>query len=123
MNELWRPVYGLEESHLVSNYGRVWSLMYGKRMSLSLLDGRYPAVQLKGKMHKVHHLVAEAFICPRPEGLLCLHRDDDKLNNTPENLYWGTQSQNQKDSMRNGRHNFLTLRYDKWRGKKWHAKI
>tara|TARA_B100001094_G_scaffold25018_1_gene20963 strand:- start:691 stop:1170 length:480 start_codon:yes stop_codon:yes gene_type:complete len=102
MKELWRPVVGLEGKYLVSNVGRVWSVRLNAPLSLVLLAGKYPACNINRKMHKVHHLVAEAWHGPRPEGLLCLHRDDDKLNNTPENLYWGTQSQNMRDCIRNG---------------------
>ena len=102
MKELWRPVVGLEDDYLVSSAGRLWSLHYDRPMKLSLLDGRYPAAKLNGKMRKVHHLVAEAWHGPRPAGMLCLHRDDDRLNNTPMNLYWGTQSQNQHDCISNG---------------------
>ena len=80
--EVWQPVHGLEDFYLVSNVGRIWSLINDQPMRLSLLGGRYVAVELKGKMRKVHHLVAEAFICPRPDGMLCLHRDDDRFNNT-----------------------------------------
>ena len=119
MKELWRPVYGLESEYLVSNVGRVQCLQTGNMHKLCLLDNRYVAVKMNGKMRKVHHLVAEAFICPRPDGMLCLHKDDDKFNNTPENLYWGTQSQNQQDSLRNGTHHFLTYRYDRWNKRSW----
>ena len=34
----------------------------------------------------------------------CRHLDDDKTNNTPENLCWGTRSENTYDKIRNGRH-------------------
>ena len=102
MEELWLPVVGHEDQYLVSNVGRVQCQETGKILSLALLDDRYVAAWLPPKLRKVHHLVAEAFICPRPEGLFCLHRDDDKFNNTPENLYWGTLEQNQRDCTRNG---------------------
>lgn len=48
----------------------------------------------KGKTYKIHQLVCEAFNGPRPEGLVCLHIDEDYTNNTPENLKWGTQKEN-----------------------------
>ena len=102
MKELWLPVYGLEDQYLVSNVGRVQCRQTGNIRRLVLLDNRYVALPLNRKMRKVHHLVAEAFIEPRPDGMLCLHRDDDKFNNTPENLYWGTAKQNQRDCIRNG---------------------
>jgi hypothetical protein len=34
----------------------------------------------------VHHLVLEAFVGPRPEGLVCCHWDGDPGNNRLENL-------------------------------------
>ena len=52
----------------------------------------------------VHHLVLEAFIGPRPEGWWGLHRDDDPLNNSVDNLYWGTPDQNVGDAIESGRH-------------------
>lgn len=48
----------------------------------------------KGKSYKVHQLICEAFNGPRPEGMVCLHKDEDYTNNTPENLKWGTQKEN-----------------------------
>lgn len=42
----------------------------------------------------VHRLVCGAFHGNCPEGMECLHIDDDKFNNTPSNLKWGTRSQN-----------------------------
>lgn len=33
-----------------------------------------------------------------------LHKDDNKLNNCPSNLYYGTPLQNARDSAKNGRH-------------------
>ena len=50
----------------------------------------------------IHNLVLEAFVCPRPEGLKGLHRDDDPFNNYVDNLYWGTDQDNALDVIRNG---------------------
>lgn len=48
----------------------------------------------------------EAFVGPRPlpDWDAC-HRDDDKRNNQLSNLYWGSQSDNTNDMVRNGLHN------------------
>ena len=44
---------------------------------------------------KVHQLVCEAFHGPKPfEKAVVIHRDEDALNNRPENLKWGTQKEN-----------------------------
>ena len=53
---------------------------------------------------KVHHLVLEAFVGPRPSGHVGRHLDDDRSNNTRANLAWGTQARNVEDMVRNGGH-------------------
>jgi len=53
--------------------------------------------------HYLHHIVAELAHGPRPDGHIVCHRDDDKSNNWPANLYYGTPSENNADSKRNGR--------------------
>jgi DNA-binding NarL/FixJ family response regulator len=47
----------------------------------------------------------EVFVGPPPAGALGLHRDDDRLNNSLENLYWGDWVSNSKDRHQNGRAN------------------
>lgn len=46
---------------------------------------------------KIHHLVMEAFVGPRPEGLVVLHKDNDRLNNSLINLEYGTMAKNTQD--------------------------
>jgi len=44
---------------------------------------------------KVHQLVCEAFHGPKPfEKAVVIHKDENALNNRPENLKWGTQKEN-----------------------------
>ncbi len=44
---------------------------------------------------KVHRAVCEAFHGPPPfKGAVVIHRDENALNNRPENLKWGTQKEN-----------------------------
>ena len=52
----------------------------------------------------VHSLVLTAFVAPRPEGMYALHKDDDPTNNSLDNLYWGTQSENIRQCVTAGRH-------------------
>ena len=42
----------------------------------------------------VHVLVAEAFLGPRPAGMVANHKDGDKAHNGAENLEWVTPSDN-----------------------------
>lgn len=111
--EEWKPVVGMEDLYQVSNLGRVRNrrgrVLRAFRGSKGA--GRVEPEHAKVHLHdeegnvlrkKVHVLVLEAFVGARPEGMLGLHRDDDKNNNTLANLYWGTAWENRQDARRNG---------------------
>lgn len=51
---------------------------------------------------KVHRLVLEAFVGPRPEGLECCHNNGDHKDNRLVNLRWDTHQSNVDDSIRHG---------------------
>lgn len=59
-------------------------------------DGRYHNLYL-------HHVVALLSFGPCPPGQIVRHLDDDKSNNWPHNLSYGTHSDNAEDCKRNGR--------------------
>jgi len=66
---------------------------------------RYPQVNfVKPRQSRtIHRLVAEAFI-PNPDNLpFVCHRDDDVMNCTVQNLFWGTHKDNMKDRQKKGR--------------------
>ena len=110
----WRAVVGYEGFYEVSEEG-VRSLprtagnnrTYGGRV-LAPHISRYVTYHLskggKATTKGFHVLLAEAFLGPRPEGQFVLHRDDDRTNNSLENLYYGTPSQNNYDQVTNGIH-------------------
>ncbi len=50
------------------------------------------------RMIKIHHLVLEAFVGPRPDGMEACHNNGDRFDNRPSNLRWGTRSSNRIDS-------------------------
>ena len=120
--ENWRPVVGWEGFYSVSDVGRVRS----EDRTIIRADG--VAVHLKGQLMSpvrknrtghhcvalmrnsrpthafVHRLVLEAFVGPRPDGMVGCHWDDNPDNNRVENLRWATVSENNYDSVRNGTH-------------------
>lgn len=53
----------------------------------------------------VHRLIAEAFHGPCPEGMQCRHLDGNPSNNLPDNLRWGTATENQRDRVTHGTSN------------------
>ena len=59
------------------------------------------------KTHLVHKLVAAAFIGENQDNLFVCHRDGNPANNSVSNLYYGTRSENAKDAVSHGTHNFL----------------
>ena len=115
----WRSVVGYEGLYEVSSTGLVRSLdryVPNKYGTKSLRRGqklaqirlnKYPAVGLcregKQRLIKIHVLVGEAFIGPRPSGFVMRHLDGNCLNNRVENLQWGTQQENADDLCRHGR--------------------
>ncbi|WP_420564726.1 HNH endonuclease signature motif containing protein [Thalassobaculum sp.] len=63
---------------------------------------RYPGVRLYDgeggyRNRYIHELVLEAFICPRPEGCVAAHWDDQPSNNDLSNLRWTTYKENAED--------------------------
>ena len=104
--EIWKTI---EENpnYMVSNLGRVKSLkridsnkhpIKERVLKSCKVDGGYLAVVLcengKRKTFLVHRLVAQAFI-PNPNNLPQVnHKDEDKTNNTVENLEYCDQFYN-----------------------------
>jgi hypothetical protein len=119
--ENWLPVPGWEGFYEVSDQGRVRGVarsvpgrpgvLINKRERLLTpnldCDG-YPRVWLcrnGGRLERrIHVLVALAFVGPRPDGFEVCHADGDKTRNTPDNLRWGTRSENTYDKVRHGAH-------------------
>jgi hypothetical protein len=86
-----------------SSDGNIRTEGTGRVRKINGLNSRgYRTVGVKGRVYQVHALVALAFHGPMPEGLEVRHLDDVKTNNRPENLLYGTRSENRLDAVRNG---------------------
>lgn len=121
--EQWLPVVGYEGIYEVSDHGRVRSVERTVRRK----DGRtrvwkgrvlkpsvgrreprisYPRVSLQFERRvrgvRVHVLVLEAFVGPRPKGWVACHNDGDINNNRLSNLRWDTYSSNNHDMVTHG---------------------
>ena len=118
--EIWKPVVGYERLYEVSDSGRVRSLREGRRfraghiMSPNLGKFGYTYVNLneKGirKTHKIHRLVAQAFL-PNPENKPDVnHKNGVKHDNKLGNLEWATKSENTLHAFRTGLHSGEKMR-------------
>lgn len=75
------------DNYIVYSDGKVWSKRYKRFLKGNIVRG-YLVVCLNHKMKLVHRLVAESFI-PNPDNLPQVnHKDENKLNNSVENLEW-----------------------------------
>lgn len=120
MTELWRPVLGYEGLYEVSDHGRVRSLdritrtkaghnarFRGQLLTLNQTQGKLWVGLSRGDKQStraVHRLVLDAFVGPRPDGLIGCHNDGNAFNNNLSNLRWDTYSSNTRDSVQHGTH-------------------
>ena len=94
MNEIYKDIKGYEGKYQVSNLGNVKSLHYGNTTKEKLLkpvlhkDG-YLFVSLGHDNTKaIHRLVAETFIPNLNNMPIVNHKDENKQNNSVDNLEW-----------------------------------
>lgn len=112
-SEIWKPVKGYEGLYEVSNLGRVKSLervvnshpagckrTLPEKIRIGHINKKLGYVMIGLSVNNVseqvyiHRLVAEAFI-PNPNNLPMInHKDEDKTNNSLENLEWCTAKYN-----------------------------
>lgn len=98
MKEIWKDVLDYEGLYLVSNFGRVKSLIKGIILKPGFKGRGYLCVNLckdgKLKNFLVHRLVVEAFQGKIPEGLVVNHLNEIKTDNRLENLEICTHKEN-----------------------------
>ena len=113
MKEKWKDIKGYEGLYQISNYGNLRGLdryitenntnkkrhIKSKIIKPVVNNSGYHEVCLRNKNkekkhHRIHRLVAEAFI-PNPNNLPIInHKDKNKINNNVRNLEWCTYKYN-----------------------------
>jgi len=108
--EFWKTVPNFPK-YKVSSLGRIksyWKSSAGRLLSLGPNSDGYIEVSLYSNTQRlvtyVHHLVAEAFIGPRPSKLEIMHLNEDKNVNEVSNLAYGTSAMNKAISIANGKY-------------------
>lgn len=108
MDERWKPIRGFENEYWVSDKARVWSVKKQRFLKLWPADdwGHLGVYLCKdGICHHryIHRLIGEAFI-PNPDNLpLVRHLNDIPWDNELQNLAWGTNGDNTRDAIKNGK--------------------
>lgn len=122
ISETWKLITSTSDRYEISSFGRIRSLFNtkgnlrdipklispwqtgrkyknGKRGSLSIKLTTNDGL----KRFKVHHLVLEAFVGPKPSpNYECAHLNGDILNNRIDNLKWVTHKENENHKKDHG---------------------
>ena len=114
--EIWKDIEGYEGLFQISNKGRLKRLAsigkYKKSeriLSNTYVDkGNYKRVSLlKEGIYKtfgIHRIVAQHFIANSNNHEYVMHLDNNPLNNSVDNLMWGTPKMNAQQMVADGRH-------------------
>lgn len=106
MLEKFRDIQGYEGLYQVSTWGRVYNILANKMVHTEVTKKGYLRVDLfkngARKHHKVHRLVAEAFIPNPAKKPQVNHINGVKTDNFVENLEWCTNRENVVHAYKNG---------------------
>jgi len=107
--EIWKPVCGCENVYEVSNLGNVRRIGTKRIFKQKPTKSGYKRICLRKHPQRnvfIHVLMLEAFVSPRPKGLVTNHKNGNKSDNRIENLEWTTQKKNVHHAIKLG--NFFT---------------
>lgn len=101
-----KDIEGYEGLYEIHDNATVVNKVTGKELKTWLNNKGYRCIDLYKNGERahmlLHRLMAEAFV-PNPKGdPIVLHLDNDKLNLSPDNLSWGTYSENNAQAIRDG---------------------
>ena len=116
--EIWKPIpscQGYEASsrgrirstdRLLTNKNGITYRQVGRVRVLTPDPRGRLQLTINGRTLRVHVLVAESFIGPRPDALEVCHNNGNHTDNRPENLRYGTHSDNMQDRRLHGTDHF-----------------
>ena len=98
IDEIWKDLADHNGFYQVSTTGKVKSFVQnigkGKLLKPRINNCGYGRVAIDGKEWLIHRLVYQTHIGPLLPGLVIMHMDDNKNNNSISNLKQGTQDEN-----------------------------
>ena len=99
IGEVWKPIPNYEGFYEVSNMGKVRSVYRYRRILKPMISNAgYERVDLFKNKHRkqfsVHRLVAMTFINNPDQKPFVNHKDENKTNNSVDNLEWVTHVEN-----------------------------
>ena len=105
--EIWKDIPGYEHFYKISDKGNIKSCRKPDRlMKIRIVGAGYQQVKfsVKGiaKEFKVHKLVMETFLGPRPFGYQINHKNGIKTDNSFNNLEYVTAKENQRHAIAHG---------------------
>lgn len=98
MSKKLKPLDGYVgvEGYFAGDDGYLYSTIESeepKKLSRHIVRDYYYS-KVNGKLVRIHRLIAWAFVDGYKEELVVNHKDEDKLNNKPNNLEWVTPKEN-----------------------------
>ena len=119
-SNIMKDIKGYEGLYQIDENGNVYSFYKNRFLKPAPTSWGYLTVELfkngKGKTHKIHRMVAEAFIPNIDNKPLINHKDGNKQNNHFKNLEWCTYSENLKHAWDMGLNQGNRKSKNQWKG-------
>jgi hypothetical protein len=123
INEEWKTIADFD-NYEISTAERVRNKTTGKYLSNRVNKQGYKVLELSynnnRKFKQIHRLIAEAFLDNPLNKIFVDHKDNNKLNNSIDNLRWCSKqenTQNRKKNSNNNGYKGVDYKNNQWRAR------